>query len=589
MKTLKELFEANNEARNINVQGEIVTIESKETRNKGSFLVKMAIYDGTSSMYVSTFSDGEPDFKEGDFVEIKGNLEKDRYNRFELTIKPIRNGIVKLENKSVEKSYDDGMGDKKRISLQNFGFMTAKRGANSISKMFEKAAKLGHSHIAITDLGVVQSFPEMVTLAKKHKITPIFGMTALSVKEAVTTYNLIDLPLTDEIITFDVETTGFSARYNEVIELGAAKIKNGEIVDTFQAFIKTDAFISETIQELTGITPEMIQEQGQDVKVVIANFEAFVGNSMLAAHNAFFDLHMLEAMYEKNGVTLPKRPLIDTLKISRKINDFKDHRLTTLSKKYGFKIDNAHRADDDAKGTAQILIEMVKQLKELEIETTGQLENFRNELDYASDFPNEITIWIKNQVGLKNMYEIVSKSHTETLSPLGNVGLGNRPVVTWDLLNKYREGLIIGSGGHEGHIFDYALNKPDYLIEEEMKNYDVIQIEPADAAIHLANSDRPRIDNVEYLEEAWKNIVKIAKKNNKFIIATDNGHYADAEDSIIHNILIYSQLPPARKHKDRRAKMEYPMGPSHMRTTKEMYDSLSYLTEEEKERRKPKK
>lgn len=578
---IEDVFKNNHEVKNAEITGNVFNLDSRLLRND-NYLTKIAVYDGTSSIYITLFSENEVKVKKGDDISAKGDIVFDRYNFGELTMKSSENNIKVLPKKEKKEEVKKEKEGLERISLQNFGFMTAKRGAVPAESFFKKASELGHQAVSITDLGVVQSFPEMPNLAKKYGVKPIYGMTALSVKDTVTVYNFKDIPLNTDIVVFDVETTGFSTVYNEVIEIGAAKIRDGAVVDTFQAFIKTSAFISETIQNLTNITPEILESQGQDIQTVLHSFNIFVGDSILAAHNAFFDLHMLEETYRKHNVNFEQKVMLDTLKISRKINEnIKSHALGSLAKLYKVDLKNAHRADDDSKATAEILIQMLKQLNEAQITTTKELESYKKENDYKSEFPAEITIWVKNQIGMKNLYNIVSESHTKTLSRLGSYNA--RPVVTWDLINRNREGLIIGSGGYGGHLFDYAVNKPEHVLEKEMDLYDVIQLEPADVATHLVISDKPQIDKVEYLEDSWARIYRMAKEKGKFIIATDGAHYTEKEDALIHNVLIYSQLPASYRHEIRKAKMEYPMGPAHMRTTEEMMDSFPYLTNDEKE------
>lgn len=562
------------------IEGEVFELNYRKIPS-GSLIIEGAIYDGSSSMYFSYFADQEPTYKNGDILSLKGKIAPNKYKKYELTMSPLKNGIKRLGKKK-EKEYYDGTTDS-RVELQTFSFMTEKRGAVPVSKYFEAAKALGHKAVGVTDIGVAQAFPEAYSAYKKTGVKPIFGMTGLVMPPTIMVYNNEERELTSDIVVYDVETTGFSARNDHIIELGAAYISNGQVTKLFQKLVKSPKPISPEIQELTGISNEMMNEEGEDLNSVLKEFTEFVGDAMLAAHNAYFDIHMLEEGYAKVGLQPPKLIVIDTLKVSRKVNTqgFKNHRLETLAKKFGVDLTNAHRACDDSEATAKVLIEMIKLLAEENVHTTVDLANYKTEMDTSIEFPNEISIWIKNQTGLKNLYNIITDSHVNYLSSLGSPTGSNRPLIPWELIDKYREGLIIGSGSHEGRVFQTALDKPDNVVEEELHRYDVIEIQPADVAKHIYHTEKPRTDKEEHIQEAWEAVHRLAKKHNKTIIATGHAHYVDQEDSLLHNLLIYSQLPPKRPHNVRRGKMEYPFGPAHFRTTEEMLSAFPYLTEEE--------
>ncbi|WP_456363426.1 exonuclease domain-containing protein [Priestia aryabhattai] len=566
--------------RNITIEGEVIELNYRKTKND-SLIIEGAIYDRTSSMYFSYFGDKEPTYKVGETLILKGSVAPNRFKQGELTFTPLKNGI-KVGQKIPPKVYDDG-SDEHRVELQTFSFMTEKRGAVTISKYFEAAKALGHKAVAVTDVSVAQAFPEAYSASKKTGVKAIYGMTALLASDVVMVYNNENRPLTSEIVVYDVETTGLSARNDHLIELGAAKISNGKVVDRFQKLIKSPKSVNPTIEKLTGINDAMLAKSGESLRDVLIEFNEFVGSAMLAAHNAGFDLHMLESAYMRAELYVPKLIVIDTLKISQKINTegFKNHRLGTLAKKYGVPLEKAHRACDDAEATAWILIQMIEKLADEGVLTTEELQNFRKEMDPKIEFPNEITIWVKDKKGLKNIYNIISYSHIHNLSSMGSSTGSNRPIVTWDLINEYREGLIIGSGSHEGRVFRNALGKPDYVVANEIDKYDVIEIQPAETARHLWHNERPETDNEQHIVDAWKVVYEIAKEKGKFIVATGHAHYVDKEDTILHNILVYSQLPPKRPHEFRKGKMDYPFGPAPFRTTKEMLSSFPYLNEEE--------
>ncbi|MGN5651151.1 exonuclease domain-containing protein [Bacillus sp. Brlt_9] len=580
--TISDIISNNKSLKNAEIEVEVIELNYRSTKN-GSLIIDGVIYDKTSSMYLSYFDDVKPDYTVGDIIKLKGSVAPNKFKQWELTFKPNKDGIIKTGKRS-EKIYDDG-SEEHRVELQTFSFMTAKRGAVPVKKYFETAKALGHKAIAITDLGVAQGFPEAYSASKKTGVKAILGMTALMVPETVLVYNDDNRGLTKDIVVYDVETTGFSARNDYIIEVGAVKISNGKVVSTFQKFVKSPKKINGKIESLTGITNEMLDTKGEEPANVLQEFKDFVGDAMLAAHNAWFDLYMLEAAYDRVSITPPKLVVIDTLKVSRKLNhSLKSHRLSALAKKYGVSLKNAHRACDDAEATAKIFIQMVEQLKEEGIYTTSQLVNYKKELDVFIEFPDEMTLWVKNKKGLKNLYNIISESHINNLSKMGSPTGSNRPMVSWELLNKYREGIIVGSGSHLGRLFNLALEKPDHLIEQEIQKYDVIEIQPAEISSHLWHAEDPKTDNKENISKAWETIYKTARKYNKFVVASSHSHYIDEEESLLHNILIYSQLPPKREHKIRKGKMDFPFGLAHLRTTKEMLNAFPYLSKEEAEK-----
>jgi len=576
---IKEIFQENVE-KFVTIQGELIDFQSQKTRNS-SFLIRALVYDQTSTIMVSYFTDQIPSIEEGDYVEVKGRVQFDPYNRGELTLKPTPDNIRIIEAPK-EKELDDKYPEP-RVSLQNHTFMTGKQGAAPVEDFVKKAKELGHDSIAITDVGVAMAFPDFKKAADEHNIKPIYGMTANMIQETVMVYDNEPRELTDDIVVFDVEATGLSSTRDDIIEIGAAKVVDGKIVDVFQRFVKPEKKINSFIQELTGITNEMVEEKGIDPKQALEEFNEFIGDAMMAAHNAEFDYHMIEQMHKRVGLSYKRRPMIDTLKTSRKLNkDISRHNLGAVARYFGVDLKNAHRADDDSKATAEVWIHMVNKLSDEGIHTTEELQEYEREMDYQCEFPKQITLWAKNQTGLKNLYRIISKSSTNYLSRLGSPTNENEPVVPKELIQKNREGLIVGSGGHNGFLFEYALEKPRYMIEEEMDFYDVIQIEPDDVAEHLSNEEGAQTDDHQNVIEAWELVHRIAQEKRKFIVATDGANYTDPKDRIIHNIIVYSEFPPSYAHDRRRGRREAPLGRAHFRTTGEMFESFPYLKEDEK-------
>ena len=577
---VQKILEDNRDIDVVTITGKVVKMEIKGPYDDGRRLYDGAIYDGTSSMYFRFYCEDLLDISEGTGIRLQGPVRYHQGKR-ELSIYVNSAETVELP----KKEYDDGVADHHRVELQTYSFMTEKRGAVPVKRFFEKAKALGHKAVAVTDLGVSQGFPEAFSASKKTGVKAIYGMSAYMVENMPIVYNPIDKGFDEaSFVVFDVETTGFSSLYDQLTELGAAKVENGQVVNTFNSIIQGTKPIPEKVIELTGITNEM-RANGRDLYDVLAEFKEFVGDSVLVAHNAWFDKHMLIMAYRSVGLEPPAIVLVDTLKMSRILNtDIKQHSLGKLARHYGVKLTNAHRASDDATATAEILLHLLSQAKAAGVENIKDLNTLIPEDYYSHHFPNEITIWVQNQKGLKNLNELISKSHTEHLSTLGSIDGTYKPILTWELVEKHREGIIIGSGSHLGTMFSYALEKPEEVVEAEISSgkYDYIEIQPCDVASHLWNNDDPKTDCEDNILNSWKTIYRLAKKHNKPIIATGHAHYCDEDEAIIHNILLYSALPPKRmKHERRRGRMEYPQGPCHFRTTKEMLESFPWLSEDE--------
>lgn len=583
--TIETVMDRDYAMEHVIIEGEI--IEMDEVRGPfgkdRNFLQKGAIWDGTSSMYFQFFYGKVLPLKKGQVIKMEGMTEKNKYTRGEYVFKAT--SIIEGTMKQEERSKDTA--EEKRIELQTFSFMTALRGAVKADKLVERAVEHGHEAIAITDKMSVQAYPEVAQLAKSKDIRMIYGMTADVVDATVP---IVHLPTNDSwedatYVVFDVETTGFSVTNDHIIEIGAARFEQGVMKETFNYLVKSPKPIPEHIVELTGITNEMIAQDGVELKTAIDAFETFMQDAVLVAHNAQFDRDHLKMAFQRSGKAIPSFPLIDTLILSRSVNkEAKRHGLGALTKKYKIKLDNHHRACDDSVATGYVFFEMLKQMKDEhpEIRTVKDLNRLLDDTSYRNDGPREVTIWVRNQTGLKNLYRLISQSHTKFMTSGYGRPQSAYPVIPWEMLEAHREGLFLGSGSHLGKVFDYALNKTPNMALEEAKKFDVIEVQPSEIARHLWHSNRPETDDEEAINRAWKTVYQIGKKLNKPIVATGHVHYTDPSEAQVHNMIIYNEVPAKqRKHEARRGRMDYPQGACHLRTTEEMLDLLSWMGEEE--------
>ncbi len=357
--------------------------------------------------------------------------------------------------------------------------MSQMDGLVSVGRYVEQAAKWGHSAVAITDHGVVQAFPEAYNTSKKHGIKMIYGMEANIVDDGVPiAYNSDHRHLLDEeYVVFDVETTGLSAVYNTVIELAAVRIKNGEIIDTYESFADPKEPISALIVELTGITDDMVKG-APDPLEVIKQFREFAGDATLVAHNASFDIGFLNVGYKKLGLQEVQNPIIDTLELGRFLYpEFKNHRLNTLCKKFDIELVSHHRAIYDTQATAYLLWKMVKDASEREIVYHDELNNHMGQGNFHRQRPFHATILVTSQVGLKNLYKLVTMSHVEYYF--------RTPRIPRSELNKHREGLLIGSACDKGEVFEGMMQKSADEVESIARFYDYLEIQPLGNYQHL--------------------------------------------------------------------------------------------------------
>jgi len=559
------------------IQGEIFDIQVKETWN-GEYRYKLGIYDGQSSIFISFKSDEEIKYKDGDevkklhegvVIKASGRTDKSKYTGWEIEFQ-VRSLEHVILPKKQEKTDD---AEVKRVELQLHTTMSQLEGIETVSHMIKRAKKFGHRKVAITDTSA-QAFPEAYNTAKKEGMDVIFGMSVeLIDDDTPIVFHPNNEPIDEATYTFfDVETTGFSNRTDYVIEIGATKFKNFEPISSFQRFIKVPKPIPAHITTLTGISQEMIDDEGIELQQAMKEFHEFWQGSILVAHNATFDKGFIQTSYKRAGMDVPEFTLIDTLQLSRVINEMKSHTLDKLAKHYKIKQKSHHRADDDAEVTGFIFMQMIEQMKERNIKTVDEINSLMPDDFYHNLFPHRITLLAQNQTGLKNLFRVISHSHVQQLTSRG-------PVITKKELEQFREGILVGSGSHMGYLFDIALNKLPEDVLKEAAYYDYLEIQPAQIASHMAR--QTRAESVEAIEQAWKMIHLAGKKLGKPVVATGHVHYIEPEDSLYYHILLYNEKA-GLDHMKRRGRLDDPQGLAYFRTTQEMLESFPYLTEEER-------
>lgn len=552
------------EEKKVTLQGAVFGLEMKELRN-GSTLFTFNITDFTDSMMIKAFAKTKEDVKifsliqNGTWVKVRGKVEYDRFMQIpELVLIP--NDVNEVMPPPDRK--DDAA--EKRVEFHLHSTMSTMDGITPIDQYIKMAAKWGHKAIAVTDHSGIQSYPEANKAAKKHGIKMIYGVEANVVDDGVPVVeNARSMELKDtEYVIFDIETTGLSIVNNKIIEIAGVKMKDGKEIDRFATFINPHERIPYNIQQLTNITDDMVKD-APELAEMLPKFLDFVGDCVLVAHNARFDMGFIQANCKQLGLPVVTNPSLDTLEMARLLfPTMKNHRLNTLADKFKVSLDNHHRAIDDSIALGYILFHLIKEANDRGITDLERLnDNVGKNLKNTRPF--HCCIYAKDMVGKKNLYTLVSLSHTEYFHRVA--------CIPKSLLQSMREGLIIASGCEKGEFFETVLNKSIEEAEEVAQFYDVLEIQPTGVNMHLV--DKGLVGSKEQLEDATRRIIDIGRKFNKPVIATGNVHYLHPRDKICRDITIngitgFSPLKDMRKPD------------VHFRTTKEMLAEFQFLGEE---------
>jgi DNA polymerase-3 subunit alpha (Gram-positive type) len=467
--SLLKISEVTPESGKVAVCGEIFSTDFREIRGN-RFICSFDITDLTSSITVKFFIDkGDIDLrreqiKEKIHVKIRGEAQFDKYSK-ELTI--MAGDIIQVQWEEKEDT-----AETKRVELHMHTQMSAMDAVTPAGELIERAAKWGHKAVAITDHGVVQAFPEAYAAGKKNNVKVIYGVECYLLDDGIpVVFNPNGQSIDDEFVVLDIETTGLSAENDRITEIGAVKIKEGKIADEFSAFVNPGIPIPEHITKLTGITDDMVKDAG-NIAEVLPQFLDFAGSAAIVAHNAMFDMGFIRLNARLIGLKVAN-PVLDTLQLCRQMfPDLGRYKLNLVAKHLGVRLDHHHRAVNDSRATAEIFIKCLDILRGRNISTIDDIQNlYRGSGDYKSSNTYHAIILVKNHVGLKNLYKIISKSHIEYYY--------KRPRVPKKLLLTYREGLILGSACEAGELFTAILEKKsDDEIEKIANFYDYLEIKP---------------------------------------------------------------------------------------------------------------
>jgi DNA polymerase III subunit alpha, Gram-positive type len=547
------------------VWGEIFSVDQKETRDKQRKIYSINITDYTGSITLKIIEMVNQcktldTLTVGSTILVRGDVEYDKYDH-EIVLRP--RGIATVEQLKVEDTAPE-----KRVELHMHTSMSSMDGVNSASDLVKRAAQWGHPAVAITDHGVAQAFPDAMNaaaeMAKKGKpIKVIYGMEAYFVNDLVPAVKgETDKTFQDEFIAFDIETTGLSPNSDRITEIGAVRIVNGEVRDSFDTFVNPERPIPAKITELTGITDEMVKDAPSEEEALRSFFDFCGENAVLIAHNADFDTSFIRTAALRHGMEF-KNTYIDTIPMCRSLlKGIKNYKLDTVAKFLKLEDFHHHRACDDAAILAKIFLCLLQRTAE----DTGakRISEINTSLaggDVKKIKSYHMIILAKNRVGLKNLYKLISKSHLDYFY--------RNPRIPKTELMRLREGLLIGSACQAGELYEAIYEgQPWQRLCEIASFYDYLEIQP------LGNNEfmirEGMVPDEEKLREFNRTIVRLGEKLNKPVVATCDVHFMDPKDGAYRKILMAGL---GYKDTDEQA-------PLYFRTTNEMLEEFSYLGKE---------
>ena len=551
----------------ITIRGKILKLETREIRNEKT-IVMFAITDFTDTIMVKMFTRNEqlPEIlagiKKGAFLKIKGVTTIDKFDG-ELTIGSVV-GIRKISDFTTTRK---DTSPEKRVELHCHTKMSDMDGVSEAQALVARAHDWGHQAIAITDHGVVQAFPDanhyVERLDKEDPFKIIYGVEAYLVDDLTEiAVNEQGQTLDDTFVVFDIETTGFSAAEDRIIEIGAVKITDGAIVDRFSTFVNPEVPIPFEIQQLTHITDDMVLEAPK-IEEALPAFLDFVGESALVAHNAGFDVGFIE----QNCVRLGRSRTftsVDTVGLARVLlPTLSKYKLNIVAKALNISLENHHRAVDDTAATAEIYVKFIEMLKERGMTTLKEVNAFGDmNPDAIKKMPTyHAIILAKNEVGRVNLYTLVSLSHLKYFA--------RRPRIPKSEFNKYREGLILGSACEAGELYRALLDgKSEETIAKIVDYYDYLEIQPiGNNAFMIASEKQRNIKSEEDLKNMNRRIVQLGEKFQKPVVATCDVHFMDPDSEVYRRIIM-----TGKGFSDADSQP-----PLYLRTTEEMLEEFSYL------------
>lgn len=570
---------------NVVIEAKVFGVELFESSKTDFKIVTIKVTDYSDSICCKIFTRDADEFKmlcselkEGNWYKIRGASVNDKYSK-ELVINA--RDILKIEKS--ESSVKD-TSEEKRVELHAHTKMSQMDGVVDETDLVKQAMKFGHKAIAITDHNGVQGFPHVFSLVTSHNkdlkegeepFKAIYGteLTMIDDNVDIVVRPNNEIMLDQTYVVFDFETTGFNAGgADQIIEIGAVKLKDGMIIEKYDELINPGRPLPEKITEVTNITDEMLE--GKDTEEnAVRRFIEWFGDCPMVAHNAKFDVSFLEMAYKKYDFGTFTNPVIDTLELSRTLdNTYARHSLSALVKRYEVPWDESahHRGDYDAEGTALVFYKMLKKLSNRNIEKMNDLDKLveKDEI-HKYGRPHHVNLLVKNKAGLKNLFKLVSLANTTYLY--------KTPRILRSVIEEHRDGILVGSGCYESEVFKEAKSKSDDELSNIIRFYDYVEVQPPECYGHMlqTNDFGSRAELLAHIEK----IIRVTKEAGKIIVATGDVHHLKREDKIYREIIVNQKVPGGGRHP--LAKSDIKEIPSnHFRTTDEMLEDFNFLDNE---------
>ncbi len=571
----------------VTVRGQIIGTEAREIRNERTIYF-FDLTDFTDTFRLKLFihndqvSEIKDDLAVGKYIKVSGTVQYDTYDK-ELTIGRIK-GIMATES---FKSVREDTALEKRVELHCHTKMSDMDGVSEVSDIIKRAYKWGHPAIAITDHGVVQSFPDAwhtwEDLWKKEKkkridegeedpkpddfFKVIYGVEAYLVDDLSTvTTDPKGQKMFDSAVVFDIETTGFSNVKDAIIEIGAVKVEDGQIVERFSTYVNPKRMIPYRIVELTSITDDDVAK-ADTIDVILPRFMEFCKGSYLVAHNASFDTSFIKENCRRLGLTYDFSH-VDTVEMARVLlPHLANYKLQTVAKDLDVSLENHHRAVDDAECTAQIYLKLQSKASSIGKEYIEELNDLAGDpVDKVKKLHSyHAVILAKNEAGRVNLYRMISHSHLKYMTK-------GKPRIPKSLLNECREGILLGSACEAGELYSALVEgRSDDEIAKLAQYYDYLEIQPVGNNRFMIHSDRhPDIKSEDDIRDLNRKVVELGERFNKPVVATCDVHFLDPEDEVYRRIIMAGN---GFKDADNQA-------PLYLYTTQEMLDEFMYLGSE---------
>ncbi|NLD33967.1 MAG: PolC-type DNA polymerase III [Clostridiales bacterium] len=558
----------------VTVAGRVVNVERRDIPGKEMVLLSFVLTDYTDSIHCKIFlryrngrygnnggADAAPPTTEEirqleDIVaqitaskglKVRGVCQYDTYSKCL---------VLMAQDISVhEIARRKDTAEHKRVELHAHTQMSVMDGTVSAADLIAKAAKWGHEAIAITDHGVVQAYPEAFSAARANKIKLIPGLEGYMIDSTPIVRHATNRPIDDPIVVLDFETTGLNTSQDRIIEIGAVKLQSGQVQDTFSMMVNPGFPLPPKITEITGIADHMLLD-APSAEQALPKLLEFIGECPLAAHNASFDVAILNSEMARQGKK-QRFTQIDTLFFAQKLYpELKRFRLNAVCKHLGVSLKNAHRAVFDATATAQILAKMLEEAKSRGAVNLNEIDE--HVTGYTKSIDRHVILLATSQQGLQNINRLVTLSHLKHFYYV--------PKIPRDRIETYREGLLVGSACSNGEVFQAILaGTPEDQLEEIARFYDYLEVQPVENNRLLVT--RGLVGDAAELEAINRRIIALGEKLSIPVVATGDSHYLEPEDGAFRAILHHSQH---NEYADELPK-------AHLRTTDEMLEAFSWL------------